>query len=89
LDLNFGDFYLLDVIVNMLFKSFAFRSLNMHLYRSNNNLKLMFHIRCLYPIQRICNIVREYVEQLKLNRKVLYRFMIFAIIHENLINKDL
>jgi len=40
LDLNFGDFYLLDVIVNMLFKSFAFRSLNMHLYRSNNNLKI-------------------------------------------------
>jgi len=41
LDLNFGDFHLLDVTANMLLKSSAFiRSLNMHLYRSNINLKI-------------------------------------------------
>jgi len=39
LDLNFGDFHLLDVIANMLFKSSAFiRNLNMHLYQNNINL---------------------------------------------------
>jgi len=31
---------LLDVITNILLKSFTFRSLNMHLYRSNINLKI-------------------------------------------------
>jgi len=41
LDLNFGDFQLLDVIANMLLKSSTFvRSLQMHLYRSNINLKI-------------------------------------------------
>jgi len=41
LDLNFGDFHLLDVIANMLRESSTFiRSLHMHLYRSNINLKI-------------------------------------------------
>jgi len=41
LDLNFGDFHLLDVIVNTLLKNSAFiRSLNMHLYQSNINLNI-------------------------------------------------
>jgi len=41
LDLNFRDFHLLDVIANMLLKSSTFiRSLNMHLYWSNINLKI-------------------------------------------------
>jgi len=39
--LNFGDFHLLDVIANILLKSSTFiRSFNMHLYRSNINLKI-------------------------------------------------
>jgi len=39
LDLNFGDFHLL--LANMLLKSFVFiKSLNMHLYQSNINLKI-------------------------------------------------
>jgi len=41
LDLNFGDFHLLDVVGNMLLKSSTFiRSLKMHLYQSNINLKI-------------------------------------------------
>jgi len=41
MDLNFGDFHLLDVIANILLKSSAFiRNLNMHLYQSNINLKI-------------------------------------------------
>jgi len=41
MDLNFGDFHLLGVIVNILLKSSTFiRSLNMHLYRSNINSKI-------------------------------------------------
>jgi len=41
--------HLLDVIANMLLKSSTkFRSLNMHLYQSNFNLKI--DICCLYPI---------------------------------------
>jgi len=41
LGLNFEDFHLLDVIANMLLKNSAFiRSLNMHLYQSNINLKI-------------------------------------------------
>jgi len=41
LDLNFGDFQLLDVIANMLLKSSTFiKSLHMHLCRSNINLKI-------------------------------------------------
>jgi len=41
LDLNFGDFRLLDVIANILLKSSTFiRSLNMYLCRSNINLKI-------------------------------------------------
>jgi len=41
LDLNFGDFHLLDVIANILLKISTFiRNLNMHLYRSNINLKI-------------------------------------------------
>jgi len=52
LDLNFEDFYLLDVIANMLLKSSAFiRSLNMHLYQSNINLKI--DIPYLLPLPHI------------------------------------
>jgi len=41
LDLNFGDFHLLNVIANMLLKSSAFiRSLNIYLYQININLKI-------------------------------------------------
>jgi len=41
MDLNFGDFYLLDVIANILLKSSTFiRSLNIYLYRNNINLKI-------------------------------------------------
>jgi len=41
LDLNFGNFHLLDVIANILLKSSTFiRSLNMHLYQNNINLKI-------------------------------------------------
>jgi len=41
LDLNFGDFHLLDIIANILLKSSTFiRNLNMHLYRNNINLKI-------------------------------------------------
>jgi len=41
LDLNFGDFQLLDVTANMLLKSSTFiRCLQMDLYRSNINLKI-------------------------------------------------
>jgi len=40
LDLNFGDF-LLDVVANTLLKSSALiKSLNMHLYQNNINLKI-------------------------------------------------
>jgi len=53
LDLNFGDFHLLDV-ANMLLKSSAFiRSLNMHLYQSNINLKI--DIPCSLPLPYIDN----------------------------------
>jgi len=50
LDLNFGDFHLLDVITNMLLKSFAFIiSLNIHLYQSNINLKIDISYSLLLP----------------------------------------
>jgi len=44
LDLNFGDFHLLNVIANMLLKSSTFiRSLN-ELYQSNINLKIPYSL---------------------------------------------
>jgi len=53
LDLNFGDFHLLDVIANMLLKSSTFiRSLNMYLYYSNINLKI--DIPYSLPLSYIC-----------------------------------
>lgn len=49
------------------------------------------YILCIYAcLYRGCPVStsREWVEHIKLNRKVLWRFVIFVIINERLINKN-